>query len=400
MPSNLEFNLAQKRFKALTSNGRKMEIASLNGNLFTSDGRVYVRELGGFSSGGVTIRNVPSPVQIEMGRNVFIGEGRVVLVKKDYQGRDYIYSNDRDDLRQATINPRQLNANDPSARYKTISLLSDLQTFPTGGDGTVMVHPGAYRKNNGEYENFSGLLQIDLLSSYTPAVADNQHIVALWIDVDTNAITITTSSEISQATDLKLDIPTAISLINEAKALAPTNYVGIGSYIIKGDDTTVGEQNKFIDLRGIIEAFGQSSAGFPDPVDFDFVIGAGHTLIVKDGWTISAGGSVTVETGAAVCTISNSPNASISTKTVDYTMVRADDIIKVDASSANVTITLPDATTAFIQRYDVKAIALAGNSLTIDTVGSQTVDGDPTIVVTVVNSNITMIPDGANWWVI
>lgn len=303
MTRKYEFELAKQRFKALTSNGRRVEIASKNGSFFTPDGRVYVRDMGGYSSGGVTVRNVPYPLEVEMGRGLFIGEGRIVLVKKDFSGREYITSNDKDDLKQAGINPRQLNPNDPSTRYKPFELISNLQTFPTGGDGTVMVHPGMYRKSDGTYGSYAGQLQIDLLTSYKPATADNQQIVALWIDEDTNAVTITTSSELSQATDLTLsgNLTTAMTYLNEAAASAPARNVGIGTYIVRGDDTVISEVNKFKDLRPFFDVFSTSgSVGYPDPVTYSFVVPDGNTLIVFDGWQVSAGGGVSVGAGSAV----------------------------------------------------------------------------------------------------
>lgn len=292
MAQDVQFELAKQRFRALTSNGEKMEVAKFNGNMFTSDGRVYVRELGGFSSGGVTIRPVPVAVPIEMGRNVYIGEGRIVHVKKDFEGRKYIARNDPDDLRQAGINPRQLNANDPSTRFITLSRMIDLQTFPTGGTGTVRVMSGQYQKTTGEYANYAGSLEIDLLTSYKPATADNQQIVALWMNEDTNAVTVTTSSEFSQSTILKLDIPLAMTYINEAVASAPARRVGIGTYIVRGDDTVIDETNKFKDLRPFLQAYSAVGSGSNVIVNSS-TIPAGKDAFFAGGLTIIGG--LTVE---------------------------------------------------------------------------------------------------------
>ena len=292
MARDIRFELAKQRLQALTSNGEKMEITTYQGDMFTSDGRVYVRKLGGFSDGGITVRNVPIAVPIEMGRNIYIGEGRIVQVKKDFSGRKFIAKNDPDDLKQAGINPRQLNSNDPSTRYKTLSLLTDLQTFPTGGDGTVKVMSGFYQKANGDYANFSGELEIDLLTSYKPATADNQQIVALWINEDTNAVTITTSSEFSQSTILKYDIPTAMTYINEAVASAPARRVGIGTYIVRGDDTVIDETNKFIDLRPFIESYSAVGSGSNVIVNSS-TIPSGKDAFFAGGLTITGG--LTVE---------------------------------------------------------------------------------------------------------
>ena len=44
MARDIDYELARQRFKALTSNGRRVEITSKNGTFFTSDGRIYDRD--------------------------------------------------------------------------------------------------------------------------------------------------------------------------------------------------------------------------------------------------------------------------------------------------------------------------------------------------------------------
>ena len=449
MPNSLARQLSHTRFKALTSNGKKMEVAAFNGRLFTSDGRAYVRELGGFQNGENTVRNVPSPIRLELGRGIYIAEGRIVLVKKDYQGRDYIYSNDSDDLRQADINPRQLNPNDPSTRFRTMSLLSDLQSFPTGGDGTVMIHPGLYRKSDGSYQNFAGQLSIDLLTAYKPVVVDNQHIVALWINEDTNTSAITTSSEISQSIILKDDIPTAIGLINEAEETAPENRVGVWSYIVRGDDTVISEKNKFIGLRGIINV-PNSGSGASTSQYIDQSGGTADTYGVLSGainganttFTVSQAvyntGSLSVylngqlqtqgtaedwtETlpSAGTLAFATAPltgdlitvnytlgtvtgvvgNIDIS-KTANYTITGSEAdgeiSIDVDASTGNKTITLPTAASFQNRFLNVSKTDSSTNIVIIDGDESETINDDLTITMTLQYTNLRLQSDGVQW---
>lgn len=284
-----ELARAQRRYRLQTT-GVKMEIATLNGSLFDSAGRVYVREIGGASDGGETIRKVPMAIDLKSGINAYIGEGRRVIVKVDLEGDLYIEGNDKRDLRNAGINPRQLNANDPSTRYKTLSLISDLQSFPTGGDFTVMVHPGFYRKTNGNTAHYAGQLQIDL-EPYKPATSTNQLVACVILNEDTNAVTITTSSELAQSTILRDDITTAMTYVNEAEASAPARAVNIQSYIINGDDTVVSEQSKFINLRPFISAYSRYSS---------------NSNVITNNSTIPSGkdaffaGSLTIEGGLTV----------------------------------------------------------------------------------------------------
>lgn len=280
----------RRRYKRQTV-GERMMITAVNGNMFNTLGQVYVRELGGYNDGSTIINSVPKAVT-NKNAGLYIGEGRIVLVKEDYNNRLYIDGNDIDDLIAAGINLRQLNHLDPSTRYKTLSLITDLQTFPTGGDGTVKVLSGFYRKTTGEYANFSGEQSIDLLTTYKPATLDNQRIVALWINESTNAITVTQSSEFSQSTILKDTISTAMTYINSMVSSAPDNAVGIGTYILYGDDTEVGERNKFIDLRPFITAYSRVGSGSNVVVNSS-TIPSGKDAFFAGGLTISGG--LTVE---------------------------------------------------------------------------------------------------------
>jgi hypothetical protein len=281
MAQSLRLQVARRNLKKTANAGRRMEIAPYGGNLFDPFGNVYVRQLGG-SSG---IRHVPSPIPIETGKNVYVGAYRIVVVKIGSDGREYITGNDSDDLKYAGINARQLNANDPAARFKTAESLSNLQSYPTGSDGTVRVMPGIYRKPSGQYGIFEGELNIDLLTSYTPS-AGNQHIVALWLNTDTNAVTITTSEELSSATDLKLNPATALTYINQAADSAPANRVGITAYLIDSEDTVISEANKFHDLRGLIESWSANNRGYEpltngDSASPELVFSNGDVIMVQ-----------------------------------------------------------------------------------------------------------------------
>ncbi len=292
---------ARERYQRQIGNGPMFEVATKNGSMFPSEGYVYVRVPGGFSDGGNIIRHPSFPMRYEVGKNFAWGEGRKVNTRLGADGKLEISGHDPADLKQAGISPRELNANDPATRFKTIELLTNLQSFPTGGDGTVKVMSGIYQKPDGGFNVFQGQQNIDLLTGYTPTTADNQHIVALWINTDTNAIEITTSSELSQAIDLKLVPATAMTYLAEAVAGAPFNFIGTSCYIVRGDDTAIDETNKFHDLRGIIGAgSGSGSIGYPDPVISPYILPENKTVIVFSGMVIESGGSVTVSAGSAL----------------------------------------------------------------------------------------------------
>lgn len=394
---------ARRRYKRQTT-GERMVITTVGGSMYNALGQIYVRELGGLDSGGVSINTVPKAITVK-NAGLYAGVGRVVIVKEDYDGRLYIAENDERDLIAAGINLRQLNHLDQSTRFKTLSLITDFNSFPTGGDGTVRVMPGFYRQTDGTLGRFAGQTSIDLLTSYTPATTDNQHVVCLWLDVDTNTLSITTSSEISQATDLKLDgnLSTGMTLINEAALSAPPRHVGIWSYIIKGDDTVVDETNKYIDLRPFFDAFNTSgNVGYPNPVTYDFIIPDGNTLIVEDGWTISAGGSVTLGAGSVLSVVDHNPQLSVVEYTTTSTMTRNDDMVRMDCSGGGFTLSLPSIATAYNQVYRLKLVNDSGGVSTLSPDGSDTIEDASSYVYSVAGESLTLMPDKTNnnWMIV
>lgn len=114
-----------------------------------------------------------------------------------------------------------------------------------------------------------------------------------------------------------------------------------------------------------------------------------------------------VSSGVAVKTMSavfnglyaNTGAAPI-TKSANYTMNVTDGEVFVDATSAAITITLPDATkcidgrTRSIKDWKGKA---ATHNITIATTGGQTIDGLNTKVMAAGYQNVTLKSDGSNW---
>lgn len=82
------------------------------------------------------------------------------------------------------------------------------------------------------------------------------------------------------------------------------------------------------------------------------------------------------------------------TTTTDLTLTDSNDVVFVDTSGAPVTVTLHDPITAKQKLYEIKLID-ASNTLTIDGDGAN-IDGAATLVVTVLNTNYTLVPDNAN----
>lgn len=110
------------------------------------------------------------------------------------------------------------------------------------------------------------------------------------------------------------------------------------------------------------------------------------TYLRGDGtWSTPAGGgsNLTVTTVTTTTTLSTSVNQ----------------VILADTTSGIFTITLPTAVSNSGLVYTIKKIN-TGNTLTIATTSSQTIDGGTTASITVRYTSIDLISDGANWYVI
>lgn len=89
-----------------------------------------------------------------------------------------------------------------------------------------------------------------------------------------------------------------------------------------------------------------------------------------------------------------------STKTVNYTITGTDVVIFADASSAPVTITLPLASSFPGYRFFVKRIDGSANTCQIVRSGSDMIDGDTSILMTVQYLSMTLVSNGSNWYII
>ena len=90
---------------------------------------------------------------------------------------------------------------------------------------------------------------------------------------------------------------------------------------------------------------------------------------------------------------------TVQSKTADYTAQIDDRVVLADATSAQVTVTIPDATTVRGKWISVKKVDSSGNNVVISpTVGN--VDGAATATITTQYTSRTMISDGSNWWII
>ncbi len=86
-------------------------------------------------------------------------------------------------------------------------------------------------------------------------------------------------------------------------------------------------------------------------------------------------------------------------KTADYTAA-GDDTILMNATSGNLTVTLPAAAGKVGWVYNIKKTDSSENTVTIDGNASETIDGETTLVLTLQYQSVSILSDGSNWHII
>jgi len=123
--------------------------------------------------------------------------------------------------------------------------------------------------------------------------------------------------------------------------------------------------------------------------------GAGYTLA-----QLTAGSGITITNSAGGISIvaASTPTTAFTTITTSTTLSAAVNAVLVDATGGNITVTLPTAVGANIP-YIVKRKDASANTLTIATTSSQTIDGATTMQILYQYTSVTVVSDGANWYV-
>jgi len=223
----------------------------------------------------------------------------------------------------------------------------------TAGERGPVYH---LRKPDGTYGYYSGTTAdttIDIVTGNVPGTATDQRLVCLWLDPSDGSITSTASSTTSTSTDLKLSPSDAFPLINECLETAPDNSIGLQAFIIFGDTDNITIANRFHDLRGIVN------------------------------------------------TASRGNRRGVVTKTADYTTTALDEVVFVDASSNDVTITLVSASGIEGIQHNIKRVDDSSSyTVTIDGDSSETIDGETTITLDDQYAAVTIVSDGTNWLIL
>jgi len=109
----------------------------------------------------------------------------------------------------------------------------------------------------------------------------------------------------------------------------------------------------------------------------------------EDGWADEVNQNFTDLDGAYVKTVT--------TETSSYT-ANVYDVVLADASGGGFTVTLPSPDTDV--QVNVKKIDSSGNTVTVATPGSETIDGSGTLTISAENVSRTIVSDGSNYFIV
>tara|TARA_R110002074_G_C12367601_1_gene651175 strand:- start:43 stop:882 length:840 start_codon:yes stop_codon:yes gene_type:complete len=85
--------------------------------------------------------------------------------------------------------------------------------------------------------------------------------------------------------------------------------------------------------------------------------------------------------------------------TQNHTVTAGDHTIFANATSTNITVTLPTAANIMGRQYIIKRVDSGGNSVTIDPDGSETIEGATTMTLADQRS-VVIQSDNSNWWIV
>ncbi|HSX06186.1 MAG TPA: hypothetical protein VLG92_00510 [Candidatus Saccharimonadia bacterium] len=94
------------------------------------------------------------------------------------------------------------------------------------------------------------------------------------------------------------------------------------------------------------------------------------------------------------------PTFTTVTKTSGYTITSSDTVVFANATSGNVTITLPTASANAGYRFYVKRIDNSANTCTIARSGSDTIDGQTSFTLDLQYTCLSLVSDGSTWYII
>lgn len=140
---------------------------------------------------------------------------------------------------------------------------------------------------------------------------------------------------------------------------------------------------------------------------YDDSSGAAGDLYYRDGSgnfvRLGIGGegqALTVSSGLPIWDDAASPTFATATKTSSYTIGSSDTVIFADATSDNVTITLPVASGLPGYRFYIKRIDGSGNTVTVQRSDSDTIDGMTSFTLDLQYTALGVVSNGSAWYIL
>jgi len=113
----------------------------------------------------------------------------------------------------------------------------------------------------------------------------------------------------------------------------------------------------------------------------------------------TTGQQLTVQSGTPAWA-DGSSNLTTATKTSNYTVTGTDAVVFANATSGNVTITLPAAAGVAGYRFYVKRIDNSGNSCTVARSSTDTIDGQTSVSLDLQYTALMVVSDGTAWYIL
>lgn len=143
-------------------------------------------------------------------------------------------------------------------------------------------------------------------------------------------------------------------------------------------------------------------AGNQVPQSIVFQTGATTTASRAERMRIDPSGNVGVGTDAPTSTfdVDGSMSVAVTTITTSTSIAASHHVVLVDASSAEVTVTLPAVATTTGRKYYIKKIDSSSNNVVVDGQSSETIDGETTQTISLQYESLTIVNDGSEWFII
>ena len=109
-----------------------------------------------------------------------------------------------------------------------------------------------------------------------------------------------------------------------------------------------------------------------------------------------------ISEGTSVSSATDLTLTTVSAKSADYTLLTTDniDVILMTTGASTKTVTLAAAASSTGRKLTVKKVDSGAGTVVLDGNASETIDGQPTAVITTQYSFMQIVCDGSNWHII